>query len=180
MGLSVCAYTGFYQAEKKYEAIPFERVFHESTNIKEGGLDSCSGEFLVGMSGTYSVSWSSFSEANGSAVNLVLWHSYKAMVTETLTTLSLQGRTVQLDLEKGETLKLLHMDMNNNSLERLTFCISLVHAYDIKAAKAPKLKVLPSPSTVSGPTLTYDLQLTGTNDDLVERITNHFLQNHQN
>ena len=57
--LSLCAYIELHK--ESYQTITYDSLFHLSTNIKEGGLDSCTGKFLCGLSGTYSVSWNYFS-----------------------------------------------------------------------------------------------------------------------
>merc|ERR1711942_140853 len=36
----------------------YDSVFQFSSNLKEGGLDLCTGEFTAGVTGTYAISWS--------------------------------------------------------------------------------------------------------------------------
>ena len=54
--LSICAYKESHRGS--YQSITYDSIFHLSTNIKEGGLDTCTGRFLFGVSGTYTVSFS--------------------------------------------------------------------------------------------------------------------------
>ena len=127
--LSVCAYRESYSGP--YKSIPYDSVFHLSTNIEEGGLDTCTGKFLCGLSGTYSVSWNYFSDSRGPGRNVVL-RKNEEDIEETQGTWTLQGRTVLIDMEEGETLELLYNDWNDYGVERVTFCISLVHDHTIK------------------------------------------------
>jgi len=129
------------------------------------------------------VSWSSFSDARGGGGNVVLWRSNGGTVEETQTTWTLQGRTVLLDMEKGESLMLQYSDNNNYGINKLTLCISLVHAYDIKATKgaeAPALRVMPESDSPPGHEMEYRLKLKGTNDHLENSVATHFKLNHQN
>ena len=95
----------------------------------------------------------------------------------------MQGRTVLIDMEQGEMLKLMYEGANKYGIEKLTFCISLVHAFDVKAARAGKksdLNVLPKTDTTPGQTMTYNLQFSGSHNDLARSVAEHFQQNHQN
>ena len=180
--LSMCAYKESFN-EKSHTGVPFDSVFHLSTNIKDGCLSTCSGEFLFGVSGTYSVSWNSFTERRGGGSYVSLFKTPGGVVPETRITPTMQGRTVLLDMEKGETLKLMYEGANEYEIEKLTFCISLVHVFDVKAARTDKkseLKVLPKVHTTPGQTMTYNLQLSGSHDDLARSVAEHFQHNHQN
>ena len=57
---SACAENSHFDP-KSSKKLNYQALFHISTNLEEGGLDICSGEFTAGVSGTYSVSWSSSS-----------------------------------------------------------------------------------------------------------------------
>ena len=62
---SVCVYRSYWNITNKYnfeEPVSFDSVLHISTNMGEGGLDTCTGEFEAGVSGIYSISWSFSSE----------------------------------------------------------------------------------------------------------------------
>ena len=85
---------------------------------------------------------------------------------------------------KGETVKLLYSHYGN---QKITFCISLVRAFNVRDAKHDsvselELEVLPKPKAGSqqGRILTYNLQLSGTHDDLAQSVVEHFQQNHHN
>ena len=51
--------------QKGRGTITYKKLFHDSSNIKEGGLNISSGIFTAGVSGTYAVSWSAVSSATG-------------------------------------------------------------------------------------------------------------------
>ena len=137
--LSICAYKK--SQNKKLQFISYDSVSHQSTNIKEGGLDTCTGKFLFGLSGTYSVSWNYFLESRSPYSDVFLIRNEKKgdSIPETKGTWSLQegslqGRSVFVDMKKGETLGLFFQDYSNNDnsgVDRITFCISLVHAHTI-------------------------------------------------
>ena len=62
---SVCAHRSQWNISNKYyiaEPVSYDSVLHISTNMLEGGLDTCTGEFEAGVSGVYSISWSFSSE----------------------------------------------------------------------------------------------------------------------
>jgi len=166
--LSICAYKESmhktYEKENLY--ISFDS-FHLATNIEKGGLDTCSGEFLFEVSGTYSVSWN-FLKVEGTKV--VLWKTPGGKVAHTQTS---QGRSVILDMKKGETLRL--VDIENEGLRELTFCISLLHAHEVKD-KESEIKILPK----TGQLITYNIQLSGKHDDLSQSIAEQFQQNRRN
>jgi len=169
--LSVCAYRESHRGY--YQAIPYDSVFHSSTNIEEGGMDICTGKFLSGLSGTYSVSWNYFSGSRGPGRNVVLRKNNRE-VTETQGTWTLQGRTVLIDMEEGDTLELNYNDNNNYGVERVTFCISLVHDHAIKtvASYTPDMRVIPAIDSK-----TYHLQLSGNNDYLADKVEQQFQNN---
>jgi len=172
--LSVCAYRESHRGT--YKSIPYDSVFHLSTNIEEGGLDTCTGKFLFGLSGTYSVSWNYFSDSKGPGRNVVLKKNNRD-IKETQGTWTLQGRTVLIDMEEGETLELNYNDYNDYGVERVTFCISLVHEHTIKtvASYTPDMRILPRSDSK-----TYHLQLSGNNDHLADRVEVQLENNKKN
>ena len=172
--LSMCAYKELHKVDwrkgydpEKGEVIPLDSVFHLATNIVEGGLDTCSGEFLFGVSGTYAVSWNFLKEGDG---NIVLWKNPGGKVAKSQIS---QGRFVLLYMKKGETLRL--KDFKTKLVRELTFCISLLHTHDIKA-KESEIKILPKTDQF----MKYNIQLSRSNDDLAQNIAEHFQQNHRN
>ena len=141
--LSVCAEKSSTKSERQCRTINYDSIFHSSSNLDGGGLDICTGVFTVGQCSPYSVSWNSFSGARGSGKSLVL-RKNRRQVSETQCTWTQQSRTVLVDVEKGDSLDHYYNDRNNYGVERLTFCVSLNHAHDIKqedVQKAPRLSI---------------------------------------
>ena len=187
--LSVCAEKSSTKSERQWKTINYDSIFHSSTNIDGGGLDICTGVFTVGQSGTYSVSWNSFSGARGPGKSLVLRKNGR-QVAETQGTWTQQSRTVLIDVEKGDTLDLYYNDMNTYGVERLTFCVSLNHAHDIKqeeVQKAPKLSILPVSKHTTDSAKSYFVKLSSNisqkgnnNYDLALSVADSFEHNHRN
>merc|ERR1719233_60055 len=101
---STCAQNSQFDL-KSSKKVNYQAVFHLSSNLEEGGLDICSGEFSAGVSGTYSVSWSSssrdqitlyetvFDKRNGKIVGYSTRPVQSGM--------SQDSRSILLSLEKG-------------------------------------------------------------------------------
>ena len=122
--LSVCAASSGSRL-KRYHDITYEHVFHSSTNLRKGGLDTCSGVFTSGVSGTYSISWSGFSDARGGGSSVVLRKNGHS-IHDAACTWTLQGRSIVMDLEEGGTLSLNYNDPNDYGYEKINFCVNLM------------------------------------------------------
>lgn len=173
--MSICAAKSSTKGQRG--RITYDSVFHSSTNIGEGGLDKCTGVFTSGLSGSYSVSWNSFSEKRGGGDSVVLWKNGRS-ISETQCSWTMQGRTVMIDLKSGETVSLCYNDWNDYGQEKLSFCVSLVHAHDNKPIEGPKMRVLPISKHLKDPTyflkLSTGLTENSTNHELAQSVENSF------
>ena len=174
--LSVCASSSGTEL-KRYQDITYEKVFHSSTNLKEGGLDTCSGVFTSGVSGTYSVSWSGYSDARGGGSSVALRKNGN-YINEAECTWTLQGRSIVLDLEKGDNLVLSYNDFNDYGYEKINFCVSLVQAHEIHDLEEREVNILPPPDKVEEGENIFDLILKPSfdrNDDrFIEKVKGAF------
>merc|ERR1712083_598221 len=118
------------------EAVWYENIFYDSTNMESGGLDWESGVFTAGHPGTYTISWSLMMEGDmgDKALHVVLrkngigiddtFHEsyYNPSVPGSM--YDQGGRTVLVGLEMGDTLDIYCIDCSS-VLWYLTFCVSL-------------------------------------------------------
>jgi len=145
--LSVCAYSS--GVKKGTTVITYERVTHAATNLKEGGLDTCSGVFTAGLAGTYSVSWSGYSSARGGGSSVSLAKN-GGSVSGTTCTWTLQGRSIVIELKKGDTLNLRYEDWNDYGYDKISFCVNLEHAHSVNSKGERDVTLVPSPDKAKG------------------------------
>ena len=180
--ISVCGFKSEIPSESV--DITYDDVFHYATNVPEGGLDTCSGRFTAGVSGSYSVSWSGYSDARGGGLSVGLMKNGRS-VTGTASTWTMQGRSVTVSLKKGDYLYLRHFGMYN--YRKISFCVTLVQAYDVMAyeeGKKSTLELLPSLDSSKAEIPTYPLHLKSSeqhkNTQYIQSVTNVLDSNKSN
>jgi len=180
--ISVCGFKSEIPSE--FVDITYDNVFHSATNVAEGGLDTCSGRFTAGVSGSYSVSWSGYSDARGGGLSVGLMKNGRS-VTGTESTWTMQGRSVTINLKKGDQIYLRHFGMYD--YRKISFCVTLVQAYDVMAneeGKKSTLELIPSLDTSKAEIPTYSLYLNLSeqhkNTQYIQSITNVLNSNKSN
>merc|ERR1719431_1564689 len=170
---STCAQNSQFDP-KSSKKVNYQAVFHLSSNLEEGGLDICSGEFTAGVSGTYSVSWSSSSREHMTLYETVYDKRNGRIVgysTRPIQTIASPGsRSFLLSREKGTKIWL----NSWSRVEDVIFCVSLVHAHEIiteEKENTPRLTIVP----VSKDN-TYNISLSSGQDNyhLTQNIAQNF------
>ena len=71
-------------------------------------------------------------------------------VAGTTCTWTLQGRSIVIDLKKGDTLSLRYVDWNDYGYDKISFCVNLEHAHSIKVKGEREVTLVPSPDKAKG------------------------------
>ena len=115
------------------------------------------------------VSWSGYSSATGggSSVNLA---KNRVPVAGTTCTWALQGRSIVIDFKKGDILQLRYVDFNDYGYDRISFCVNLEHAHNVKSHGERGVTLVPSPDKImDGTKDAFYLKLRPTNRHFNEK-----------
>ena len=174
-------FTGITNKYNFEEPDSFDSVLHISTNMVEGGLDTCSGEFEAGVSGIYSISWSFSSEQANCGLKKLERRENYVRETGIGGTYSDQSKSLLMLLLERENIIQLECS-SRSKIEKISFCINLVNSHDKNNEKkssnpnnAPKLKLFP----VSEDKV-YNISTQGhANYNLAVNVAENFKQNKQ-
>merc|ERR1711935_637988 len=130
---------GYKASASTQGPLPFDYLFYSSTNQPTGGIDLESGVFTSPFPGTYTITWSFYSEEtnryvfiylnkNGEQIYESLHYSYHHDSSKYSVIAEQGGRTMILHLDMGETVSL-DYDRGEAIIYRLMFCVSL-SSYD--------------------------------------------------